>query len=374
MQAAKWIITAFTLSLSACASHTAKISGANPFTATGVPTNLDEAAKAAQLPMVRLVFSGHVGGEVGECGCAVNPKGGADRRLNFLNSERAGMSSLRPTNRVPSLVLDAGNALFPATRLDRGQASLQRARAEFLLKAHALMGVAAENVGTLDLAAGLGYLKNAAAKAGVHLVSVNLVDASGKLAFEPSRRMTLPNGVWVTILGISAGGTLPDGMRTLDPAATLRDEMARIPDGDLVVVLSDLGQAQDRELAASLKRAAVFVGGRDSGSIETALQPGSALVVQPQIQGEQWGVLDIAWRTKATGWVSPSLSARYATNWERLKAEGQDLGEVKEYLPGDVNAKALYEYRLVDMGAVYAAPKNELTADVVRLSKSAASR
>ncbi len=75
-----------------------------------------------------------------------------DRRLNYIRQQR------KLQNQGDLLVVDAGNALFPAENIDRGQVVRQKDRATWILKAHALMGVAAQNVGYLDVAAGLDFL------------------------------------------------------------------------------------------------------------------------------------------------------------------------------------------------------------------------
>jgi 2',3'-cyclic-nucleotide 2'-phosphodiesterase (5'-nucleotidase family) len=351
----------------ACAS-TGGDSGPNPF--AGVE-GLSVASVSAerQAPQFRLLFTGNVNGETEPCGCAVNPKGGLDRRYNYVLDQRRQAKAERPL-----VVLDAGNALFPTTRLDASKLNFLKDRARLVLKGHALMGMQAQNVGALDLSAGVDFLKQEALRAGVPLVSASWVDASGKLLFEARKDLPVGAGLTLSVIGLSLGRepTL-EGASTLPPATALKNALAAVPVANLVVVLSDLGVAQDQELAQSLARPALFIGARDLSSLETPVHRGRSLIVQTVLQGQQWGVLDLAWNSLAEGWFGLSSVARYSDRWksvsERVESEGDlverrklrdALKELRLYAPSDLQKKVVYDHRLVDMTEAYLG-KNALT-------------
>lgn len=75
---------------------------------------------AAGMSRLRVVFAGKVSGYLGPCGCSVNPKGGADRRLNALKKFRAHFAA-EGFSESQILILDAGNSLFENPRLDPTQ-------------------------------------------------------------------------------------------------------------------------------------------------------------------------------------------------------------------------------------------------------------
>jgi len=360
------------LILAACASGTQGARSSNPFDgAEGL--GVASFAESNRLSQLRLLFTGNVNGETEPCGCAVNPKGGLDRRLNFVEK-------LRKEGGAPLLILDAGNALFPTSRLDGSQLDFVRERARIVLHGSALMGVQVQNVGALDLSAGLTFLKDEASKAKVPLVSASWVDSRGKTVFDERKDLKLENGLEVTITGLSAGREAPiEGLTIAPPVAALNRVMAKMPSSRLLIVLSDLGVAQDREIAKSLDRPVLFVGARDLSSLETPVHEARSLLVQTVLQGQQWGVLDLAWNPNADGWFGLSSASRYSEQWKRVasrrenekdKEEIEKLKSAEEellrYAPIKLGTKVVYDHRLVDMTEAYLG-KNVLTEAMTKV-------
>jgi 2',3'-cyclic-nucleotide 2'-phosphodiesterase (5'-nucleotidase family) len=148
----------------------------------------------------------------------------------------------------PILVLDAGNALFkdPVAAAD----SPVRTKAEFLLRTMGQLGTVAMPAGLRDLSAGLQFLKDTAARAGVRVLSVNLL-SSGKSVF-PKTLVTRVGDVRVGLIGVSPVGKFasapgveggPIIQPTLAEARKLRKTV------DLVVVLAAVPFADALELA-----------------------------------------------------------------------------------------------------------------------------
>lgn len=371
-QASKFFV--FFLVLAGCATQP-KMGTVNPFR-DGDKIQTTAWAAQNKLPSFRVIFSGNVNGQLDPCGCSVNPKGGLDRRLNFV---RADQSSHK-------IILDAGNALFAAKQLDKGQAANQRARAQAVLKGHALMGVAAQNVGILDLSAGLKFLKDAAADAKIKLISTNLVNTKREAIFETQALVDISPGLQVAVFGITGDAdSLPDGLTVLDPFASLYVPISKLAPQTPVIILSDLGQSQDQELALKFKRPVLIIGSHDLSSLEIPTHQQKALLVQGQFQGQQWGVLDLAWNKDAKGWYNPRLSTTFKGRWETIQKELQEYGPSNEhrvekerltqalhalqlYAPVDLKEKTLYDYRLVDLTVEYAKP-NELTAVMQKLKQ-----
>lgn len=353
--------------LSSCAHHASYSGEKIPAEAQAASLELtpESVAKEKKGSWVRVAFSSRVGGEVAQCGCSVNPKGGVDRRLNFLRAEKKASDS-------PLLVVDAGNALFPAELLDRGQAEFQRRRAQGIFKAHALMGVVAQNVGYLDVTAGLDFLRNQAAEAKVPLVSTNLLTSDGKPAFQSRIRVPLPEGGFVSVLGLSAGSRFADvGLTVADPQMSLKSALKEIPEEELVIVLSDLGQVLDEEVSGQLSRPTVWIGSRDLNSLESPLHRGKALLVRAQIQGQQWGLVSLAWNPSAQGWFNPSLAKVYWQRWAALPTDERNEAETEfsYYIGGQTQNKIVYQYHLVNMSLEYGEP-NELTTMTRDLGKA----
>ncbi len=385
MQAKLFIISLVAV-LGACSSGSSKksadlASSNNPFSDEHEVSTL-EWAKSKRLAHYRLIFSGNVNGQLEPCGCSVNPKGGLDRRLNFINQQKAD-----PAAKNLLLIVDAGNSLFPAKNLDKGQAEFQKKRALGVLKGHAKMGMMVQNVGVLDFAAGWDFLKKATQDSGITFVSTNLKDAEGKDLFATHKKVDV-GGLQVVVLGVSAGGeSLPEGIRAADPIESLEKEISKVPASVPLVILSDLGQGRDRELARGLSRAAVIVGARDLSSLEIPYHEKNSIVVQAQLQGQQWGVMNVAWNPEGKAFYNRKVAQAFERRWQDMqkglanlenekspdvKTERERVAQTEKemlvYAPGDLSRKIVYDYRLADMTLEYA-KANELSPLVRELKQ-----
>jgi 2',3'-cyclic-nucleotide 2'-phosphodiesterase (5'-nucleotidase family) len=333
--------------------------------------------EVAALKPLRILFSGNVNGETEPCGCAVNPKGGLDRRLNYVQS-----LSSKP---MPTVMVDAGNAWFAHERIDASNLERFKAKAEFLMRSQRLMGLEVHNVGRLDLSAGLDWLKASSQKAGLKLTSLSLLDAKTKKPIFDDRVVMTVGQVEVVVIGLSAGReTVTRSNSTWyfrdDSEAALREALATVSAQQFVIVLSDLGLARDRELAKTLRRPVLIVGSRDLSSFEIPEQVGQALIVQGQYQGQQWGRIDLAQRSQSQGWYNVLQGKAFAEEWPSRVAARQaivnkapsesrtselanlDLAykDLARFAPKDVKSKTAFEYWLVNMTPEWSAP-NELT-------------
>jgi 2',3'-cyclic-nucleotide 2'-phosphodiesterase (5'-nucleotidase family) len=351
-----------------------------------------EDAESIQLPSVkathpsqfRIYFSGNVNGETEPCGCAINPKGGLDRRLNFIRQSTR--ESL-----FPHVILDAGNVLFASERLDKSQAELQKQRAQLLLKGNRLMKVVAQNVGYLDLTAGVDFLKSSAAKEGVPLLSANWVDAQGKLIFAPQMTFDLGREK-VLIVGLSKGfkseSAGEEGVKVLDPFTTLEKILATAPAEQVVILLSDLGTDEDQKIALKVNRPLIIVGSRDLSSLEIPLHVGASIILQGQLQGQQWGSIDVAWKPHAKAWYNVDIAKKFRDLWVRRGTEWNHLAsreasdertqelnllldaqkDMLRFTPAQLAEKSVYEYRLVDMSVEFG-KTNEVTPLMAKVKK-----
>lgn len=336
-----------------------------------------------QLKMAQIIFTGNVNGETEQCGCAVNPKGGLDRRLNYVRELKKD---------IPTLIVDAGNALFPTKALDPSQIDFQKKRASVILKAHVMMGVAAQNVGYLDFGAGIDFLKSEAQKVGLKLVSTNLIDKQGKALFPTEVSIDLSAGVKALVLGVSAGGAGPavanGDVQIKDPVQAVSEKLKGVAPETIVVLLSDLGETATIDLAHKIDRQLVIVESRDLSSIEIPLHEGKSMIVRSNLQGQQWGNLQLALNPKAEGWYNSDLGIRFGIRWDGMleqrshilaQPDSEDKNselarlnesavQVMHYAPGDLTHKVVYRYELDNLTIKYG-KTNELTKIMKDLKK-----
>lgn len=181
-----------------------------------------EPSADARVPFT-LLATGDNRGEFAPCGCEP-PAGGLARRV-------AAVRSLRSAG--PALVVDAGDALF----FGRRHADPEQAR--LILEGMRATGVVAAAVGEGDLALGLPWLQEEAARAEVPYLSANLRDASGAAPF-PGRRLVEVGGNRVGFFSVlTSARRLPEGLTLADPleAATAEIAALREEGAELVVGL-----------------------------------------------------------------------------------------------------------------------------------------
>lgn len=166
------------------------------------------------------------------------------------------------------LVVDAGNVLFrkaPTSQKRRKEALL---KVDVLLKAYGEMGYSAVNIGEKDLIMGLGFLDEVAKRAKFPFVSTNLIDRkTRKTVFRPFITEEIA-GIKVGIIGLMSQwvnevlkGKEPY-LEVLNPFGAVRPSVTELRKScDLVIVLSQLGERGDRELALKVPGIDIIVGG-----------------------------------------------------------------------------------------------------------------
>lgn len=164
------------------------------------------------------------------------------------------LDGLKGTN---VLVLDSGNALFR----NAGVATdADKLRASFILDAYAKLGVKAMAAGQRDLSAGVEFLETEAKRAGVKVLSANLV-REGKLVFEPSTIIDA-GGVKVAVIGLTAVGPVVPNVKTVYGDATVeaaKKALKGLGKRDLTVILAATSYADSLQLAQQLKDDVDFV-------------------------------------------------------------------------------------------------------------------
>ncbi len=194
---------------------------------------------------------------------------------------------------VPVLVLDAGNALFKFPN-SSGDPS-EKARAELILKQMDAMGTAAMAVGARDLTLGLDYLKATAKGTKLKLLSANLVDKAGKLAFPPSTVLTVGE-LKVGLVGASPEGTLPGAEgKPVAPAVFAEAKRLRNQDKvDLVIVLAAVPYEITRRMAAQAEGVDFVIQSHEGRGAGVAYRDGVATVVPPGERGRQVARLELS--------------------------------------------------------------------------------
>lgn len=214
--------------------------------------------------------------------------GGLARRVELV--EKIGSKG------APFLVVDSGDLFFDK----KGGADQQKAlaKAEILAKAYRKMGVAAVNVGDLDLLLGVEFLQKKAQE-GLPLISANLAEAStGKLLFSPYLVRQAGSfkigfvGLMGPELDLQLKKLAGEKLLVLDPWEAARKHLEELRGkADLVVVLSDMGMARDQRLAKEVSGIHLILGGHEGRFMSSPLLEGSTWIFQSYHKGMYLGRL-----------------------------------------------------------------------------------
>jgi 2',3'-cyclic-nucleotide 2'-phosphodiesterase (5'-nucleotidase family) len=185
------------------------------------------------------------------------------------------------------LVVDSGNALY---RVPGVPDEAAKARAAFILKTMAQLGTAAMAPGPRDLSGGPELLKEQARKAGVKVLSANLLGSDKKRVFAASAIVS-QGGVRVGLVGVTAASV--SGADPPVPAALAEAKKVRAG-SDIVVVLAAFSYADALQLATQAGDSVDFI--LQSGDSRPAGYPQKqdrAFVIASGERGRQVGVISL---------------------------------------------------------------------------------
>ncbi|HZA50957.1 MAG TPA: 5'-nucleotidase [Myxococcaceae bacterium] len=253
------------------------------------------------------------------------------------------------------LLLDAGNALWKAGAGADGET---KRRAAFVLETMGKLGTAAMAAGARDLTAGPAWLKEQSERAGVRIVSANLLDAGGKRLFPASIVVDLA-GKKIAVIGASPVGSFEDARGGPIVASVVAEARKVRPKVDVVLVLAAVPYADALQLSREAGTAVDFIFQSHEGRGIGPMQRGdSHFVLRTGDRGRQVGRLSID--VAGVGpWVDPAELER---NQQAMASLEGHIAEVKRRLDAapDAQTKAALE----ETARHFAQRRNELSAQV----------
>lgn len=277
----------------------------------------------------------------------MNPTGGLPRRKTALEGlQKAG----------PTLVFDSGNALFEH---DGDATEATKARAAFVLETMGKLGTRVMAAGLRDLNFGPQWLKTASAKAGVKVLSANLLEG-GKKPFDGSTVLEA-GGVKVGFIGLTAPGEKPSASPIL-PA--VKDELSKLKGKvGLIVLLAAVSQGDAFQLSAAFKNEIDFVvtSSEPRGNVPAQKADGT-WILGAGAKGQAIGKLELKLDGKGP-FVDLAEVAR-----EKELLEGIE-GRLKEFEPRlkattDPEAKALMQQTVTELKQRQAEQQKKVKAGV----------
>ncbi len=192
------------------------------------------------------------------------------------------------------LLLDAGNALF-------GQPLADKTRGRVIVEAMNKLGYQALALGDRDLNRGLDIVAERSKEASFPFLSANVTTRDGNKPIAKPYTVVTVDGRKIAIVGLTALTTAVSGSQQATlveqdylTAARATIEAAR-KEATAIIVLSNLGQAQENKLAAEVPGIAVIVGGGMGPRLpepDTNDQTGT-VILRTVGNGEELGVCEL---------------------------------------------------------------------------------
>jgi 2',3'-cyclic-nucleotide 2'-phosphodiesterase (5'-nucleotidase family) len=223
-------------------------------------------------------------GVIEPCGCTSKPWGGMDRELNAVRKIRKEKQSV--------VFIDSGNMLAaPGGALTLAQ---KQAKAKTVADMLQKLELDVFAPGPEDYALGTSFLKELAAKSKFQFLSTNVNGADGKTLFKPYV-MIEKGGIKIAVVSMTPSSAVKEaGISVSDPVGTAESTLAPLrKDADLVVVLSQLGNQKDQELAKSNTLAHLIVGADENSVTESPFWYDKSLLVDSHASGFLLAQLDL---------------------------------------------------------------------------------
>lgn len=261
------------------------------------------------------------------------------------------MEKTQGFHELPYLTLDGGNLLFKVERLSPGLLQQAKITAEGIIDSYNVMHYDAVAVGRNDLAAGLSFLQDQAERAQFTWLSANLVHKSNKKTLFSASLIRQVGSLSIGVIGL----TDYDGSIRFDENedASLLPWQNVLPDlvaalavkCDLIILLSNNGPNQNREIAESFPDIHIIIQSAPrSSNIDPHLNNNS-LIVQTGKQGKYLGWMLVNWQKSKT-WGRGGATKELATKKQELDGLNGRLSRIerrekKEDLPANTSYQNL---------------------------------
>jgi hypothetical protein len=200
------------------------------------------------------------------------------------------------------VIVDSGDLLNEDEEVLESVQQSARLKAELLVQIYQTIGIDAVNVGELDLALGVNYLKELQKKTGFPFVSANLVNANNEPIFKPYV-IKKAGAKTVGIFGIMGDTSemaakvseISKGAVSVTDALVASEAVVKELTGkvDYIVVLTHQQANRDWVIARRAKGVDLVVGGHEKQRTQDPLEAGTTLIVRAGEKGQYQGMLEV---------------------------------------------------------------------------------
>ncbi len=236
------------------------------------------------------------------------------------------------------LTLDAGNLFFLKLPKKESQKKDSIRKVDVLIRAYNAMGYDAVNIGERDLIMGYQFLAEAAKKAKFAFVSSNLTDKTGNSPPFVSHIIRDISGLKIGIVGVIDEKAISNGNPMITASDPVKEARGIVKDlrgkCDIIVALSQLGEAMDRRLVQAIPDIDIIIGGVKAREIRYD-KVGNSIMARVIPRGGYLGVLDIQISRKGHPYRFQNLQERdeLLKKIERIRFRCQLIQDQMEGLP-----------------------------------------
>jgi 2',3'-cyclic-nucleotide 2'-phosphodiesterase (5'-nucleotidase family) len=199
------------------------------------------------------------------------------------------------------IVVDSGDLLNEHIEIKESIQSSARLKADLIARIYQSIGIDAINVGELDLALGLDYLKGLEKTYDIPFVSANLVDETNSPIFKPYIIKEI-NGRKIGIFGLM--GDTSDMVATLkeisggkilvmdliqSAESVVKELKGKV---DIIIALTHHPMGQNWVVARRVPGIDLIVGGHHKQRLKTPYKAGNTFIVQSGEKGQYQGMLE----------------------------------------------------------------------------------
>lgn len=241
-------------------------------------------------------------------------------------------------------MVDSGDLFFSFQNYSDSEKALKKA--QIIGRAYRHMGVAAVNVGCLDLIQGADFLRQEFSQ-GLPLISANLLEASSKTPiFPPYIIKKEVGGVRIAFIGLlplEQGPAIGPAIHRAnegkiligDPADAAKETLRKLQGkADLVVLLSDLGLQRDQRVALAVPGIHFILGGHEGRFTRKAVRAGMTHIFQSSHKGMYVGQLQLVFENPSQPFRDEGEVQHLQERIEGLDLYIRSLEEAKKRQPG----------------------------------------
>jgi len=244
---------------------------------------------------LHISFTGNNRGLLTPCGCKI-PSGGWARISTALNDMP-----------ISSLHIGAGNHFFHHTPMPKEDQIFEQKKAALQAELFSSLKYDVINAGQFDLCYGLNVLRSLQSRHSLPIISANILDLEGNLAFPPYH-IIHSQGIDIMFIGICS---LSDGFnfRIKDPLLALKEfhQDDLFKDADLVILLADAPAAILSKFVKEYSGIDIIVGAKEHAITGLPVHYKKTALTQLGSQGKYFADLYLNFDNHPAEWkdISP---------------------------------------------------------------------